>query len=180
MVAAIAGSRLFHGGPPVEKNASRLRRWIKRGLLVSGIVFVAIQLVPYGRSHENPPVVQEPAWDSARTRSLVARACFDCHSNETKWPWYSHVAPVSWLVQRDVDNAREHLNFSEWNQPQEHAEDAAGQVEEGEMPLWFFVVLHPEAKLTDDERRDLVVGLRATMTRKHGGAHSEDSDDSDD
>jgi hypothetical protein len=79
------------------------------------VLFGLIQLVPYGRDHTNPPVVAEPAWDSPQTRALAVRACFDCHSNETVWPWYSNVAPASWLVQRDVDDGRRRLNWSEWS-----------------------------------------------------------------
>ena len=80
------------------------------------LVFGAgIQLVPYGHTHTNPPVVQEPAWYSARTRQLFMAACADCHMNETQWPWYSSVAPVSWLVARHVQEGRERLNFSEWS-----------------------------------------------------------------
>ena len=78
------------------------------------VLMAFIQLIPFGRAHANPPVLQEPNWDSPQTRDLASRACFDCHSNETTWPWYSNVAPVSWLVQRDVDEGREKLNFSEW------------------------------------------------------------------
>ena len=81
---------------------------------VLGLVLVA-QLIPYGRNHRNPPIVAEPTWNSPSTRALAERACFDCHSNETRWPWYSHVAPTSWLVQNHVDEGREVLNFSDWN-----------------------------------------------------------------
>ena len=67
------------------------------GLAIGG--FLLIQFVPYGRSHTNPPVLSEPAWDSPETRVLAQTACFDCHSNETDWsPWYTKVAPASWLV----------------------------------------------------------------------------------
>ena len=76
--------------------------------------FLLIQLVPFGRDHTNPPVVQEPKWDSPATRELAKRACFDCHSNETVWPWYSNIAPVSWLVANDTYEGRDHLNFSDW------------------------------------------------------------------
>ena len=82
------------------------------GLIVIGLV---IQLIPYGHNHTNPPVVQEPSWNRPETRAIVKRACFDCHSNETVWPWYSNVAPVSWLIYRDVAEGRQHLNFSEWD-----------------------------------------------------------------
>lgn len=126
-------------------------------------VLVLMQLVPYGRDHTNPPVREEPKWDSPRTRELFRRACFDCHSNETVWPWYSNVAPVSWMVQNDVDGGREHLNFSEWDRPQSRAREVAEEVLEGEMPPWFYLPLHPEAKLSDAEKRELVDGAEKTL-----------------
>lgn len=139
-------------------------RWLLRRLLVAGIVLVAaLQLIPYGRAHTNPPVRQEPAWDSARTRELVVRACYDCHSNETDWPWYSHLAPVSWLVQRDVDKGRAELNFSEWNRPQREAREAAETVQKGTMPPALYVWLRPQARLLDAERQELIRGLQATF-----------------
>ena len=100
------------------------------------IAAVLIQLIPFGRTHTNPPVTKEPAWDSADTRALIRRACFDCHSNETVWPWYSNIAPFSWLVQRDVNGGGSHLNFTEWDRSQKHAKDVAAQVKQGDMPPW--------------------------------------------
>src|SRR5689334_18000343 len=97
-------------------------------------LFALLQIVPYGRAHSNPPVVQEPAWDSARTRELAVRACFDCHSNETKWPWYSHVAPMSWVMQRDVEMGRSVLNFSEWHRPYDLSTEAGPDVVRRDMP----------------------------------------------
>jgi hypothetical protein len=143
--------------------ASRWKRLAGRGLLVLGGLFLLLQVVPYGRNHANPPVHAEPKWDSPRTRELAARACFDCHSNETRWPWYSHVAPMSWLVQRDVDQGRKELNFSLWDRRQKHAEDAAEEVEEGDMPPRPYLWGHPEARFTDAEKADLIRGLRATL-----------------
>jgi hypothetical protein len=127
--------------------------------------FILIQLIPYGRQHTNPPVVQEPAWDSPDTRALAERACFDCHSNETIWPWYSNVAPVSWLVQHDVDEARQHFNFSEWNveNPETHHMDFV--ISSGEMPPAIFLPMHPEARLTDAEKQQLIDGLNASGVR---------------
>jgi hypothetical protein len=125
-----------------------------------------MQLVPYGRAHTNPPVVQEPPWDAPATRELVRAACYDCHSNETRWPWYSHVAPISWLVQRDVDEARAHLNFTEWHLRQEHADDAAEEVRSKAMPQWPYPLLHGEARLTDEQR----VRLAASFDRMFGEA----------
>ena len=90
-------------------------------MIAAAALFIAIQFVPYGRAHTNPPVVQEAKWDSPQTRELAARACFNCHSNQTEWPWYSNIAPISWLLYRDVINGREQLNFSEWNRVQREA-----------------------------------------------------------
>jgi hypothetical protein len=118
-----------------------------------------IQLVPFGRQHTNGAVVQEPAWDSPRTRDLAKCACFNCHSNETTWPWYSSIAPVSWLTQRDVNGGRRHLNFSEWNQPQRHAGHVVEEIRTGDMPPWFYLPMHPEARLTDDEKASLMAGF---------------------
>jgi hypothetical protein len=130
-----------------------------------GAVFGLIQLVPYGRDHTNPPVVQEPNWYNDRTRELVARACFDCHSNETVWPWYSNVAPISWLVYHDVEEGRETLNYSEWgNQRGEAAEpeEGAEAIERGQMPPQVYLTMHPEARLSNPEQQELIQGLFRT------------------
>jgi len=149
-------------------------------ITVVGTLLV-IQLVPYGRDHTNPAVRAEPAWDSPDTRALAKRACFDCHSNETVWPWYSHVAPASWLVQHDVDEGRHHLNFSEFDRPQEHADHAAKMVREGEMPLWYYKPAHPQARLSQAEREALIAGLTATIpeTDEHGDHEHEGRSDDD-
>ena len=124
---------------------------------------ILIQVVPYGHSHENPAKVAEPMWNSPETRAILKRACFDCHSNETVWPWYSNVAPVSWLVQNDVDGGREHLNFSEWNRPQKHVKDIADEVSHGDMPPNIYLPLHSEAKLTGAEIKALIDGAEKTF-----------------
>ena len=134
--------------------------WLVIGMLA---VFAVLQLVPYGHDHSNPAVVAEPQWDSPQTRELAARACFDCHSNETNWPWYSNVAPVSWLIQRDVQGGRRRLNFSEWNQPQRAAHEVGEVIGQGEMPPWFYLPLHPSANLTPAEKQALGIGLRQTL-----------------
>jgi mono/diheme cytochrome c family protein len=126
-------------------------------------VFAIMQLVPYGRAHSNPVVVQEPAWDSPRTRELAARACFDCHSNETKWPTYAHVAPFSWVLERDVEVGRSVLNFSEWTRPYTLSEAAGAVTLSREMPPRSYRMMHPEAQLTDAEIEELARGLDATF-----------------
>lgn len=137
------------------------------------VIGVTIQLVPYGRHHSNPPVTAEPVWDSPQTRALAVKACFDCHSNETHWPWYSHVAPMSWLVQRDVDAGRHELNFSEWQLGYEEAAEAGQKVLDGEMPPAAYVSLHGEASLSPDETRALSRGLDETVgaVRRDHGRH---------
>ena len=126
-------------------------------------VFGIIQLVPYGRDHSNPPVVVEPAWDRPSTRALAVRACFDCHSNQTAWPWYSHVAPTSWLLQQHVDEGRRVLNFSDWSRTYEEAGESAETVLDGEMPPASYTFLHPSARLSAAEKRELADGLTATI-----------------
>jgi len=138
---------------------AKKRRVLRRLAYLVLALLLAIQLVPYGRDHLNPPVTGEPKWPSDAVRALAKRACFDCHSNEARWPWYSHVAPVSWLVQHDVDEAREHVNFSEWNRPQRKADDLVEVLEESEMPPWYYLPAHAEARLSDAEKRTLMAGL---------------------
>src|SRR5579872_3378699 len=127
------------------------------------VAAVAIQLVPFGHSHTNPPVTRELAWSSPELRDLIHRACYDCHSNDTVWPWYSNVAPVAWLVQRDVNDGRRHLNFSEWDQQQKNAKNVAEEIKEGEMPPWFYLPMHPLARLTDAEKQTLINGVAQTL-----------------
>ena len=129
------------------------RRGLASGVAVLAVVLLAIQLVPVERS--NPPVEGEvDAPDEVA--ALLERSCYDCHSNQTRWPWYSRVAPISWLVAHDVEEGREHLNFSEWNrldakERRELMHEIWEEVEEGEMPLWFYLPLHPEARLAPDD-----------------------------
>jgi hypothetical protein len=136
--------------------------WMRIALGFAGSV-LAIQLVPYGRAHTNPPIMGEPAWDSPATRLLAKQACFDCHSNETEWPAYARVAPVSWLVQRDVNEGRAVLNFSEWPRPQREAKEAPEEVMEREMPPAAYALVHAHARLSPADRERLAQGLANTL-----------------
>lgn len=147
------------------------------GVALLGVLGFGIQLVPYGRNHTNPPVRQEPQWDRPETRQLAQRACFDCHSNETKWPWYASVAPVSWFTQRHVDKGRRKLNFSEWDLPQKEAKDAIKTVQKGEMPLRSYTLAHPEARLQPAERELLMSGLKATLQGQSGTSRARHHED---
>lgn len=149
-------------------------RWKRVAIGVAlgvGALLLVVQVVPYGHRHANPPVVVEPAWDHPATRALAERACFDCHSNQTRWPWYSFVAPTSWLVQSHVDEGREALNFSEWGRGEGETDDLAESVLEGEMPPASYLLAHPGARLSTTERDQLARGLMATASRSdRGGA----------
>jgi hypothetical protein len=137
----------------------------KVALGVAGVLF-AIQLVPYGHDHTNPPVQAEATFDSQQTHNLVARACYDCHSDQTVWPWYSNIAPVSWLVQRDVESGRREINFSEAGRPRQSVQKAADAVEQGDMPPSFYPPLHPTAQLSAAEKQQLIAGLVASFGRQ--------------
>lgn len=181
----------------MEDTSSIMKLSLKIAGAIVGIIligFVVVQFIPVDRT--NPPVVQEPNWDSPQTRALAERACFDCHSNETKWPWYSKVAPVSWLVAHDVEEGRAALNLSEWGSrpageqgegggeagegaESGEAEESRGReggegievdeiaevIAEGEMPLWQYLLTHPEARLSQAETQALITGLQATFAQ---------------
>lgn len=140
---------------------------LKKILIWVAVAFVGLallmQLIPYGRDHNNPPVLSEPTWDSPATHELAKRACFDCHSNETTWPWYSNIAPVSWLVYHDVIEARDRMNFSEWGRPQPGIDQVIEEIEEGGMPLPQYLLMHPNARLSAQEREALIEGLRKSL-----------------
>jgi hypothetical protein len=149
----------------VFANRPRWQRWLLWGGISAFALLVLAQAVPYGRNHSNPPVTKEPAWDSPRTRALAVRACYDCHSNETKWLWYSNIAPVSWLVQRDVDSGRSALNFSEWDKPQDVSAGDIAEAIRGGMPPWFYTIIHRNAALNATEKNQLITGLNATFAK---------------
>ncbi len=133
------------------KHVRRIAKWVLAVLIVA---LGAIQLVPVDRT--NPPVETEaPA--TAQVRSVLRRACYDCHSNETVWPWYSRIAPVSWLVAHDVKEGREKLNLSTWNryttkEQLKKLKESWEEVAEGEMPPWMYLPPHPDARLSADDR----------------------------
>lgn len=157
-----------------HRSTSPLLRTL--GLVLGG--FILIQLLPFGRAHTNPPVQAEPQWDSPATKTLFDRACADCHSNYTKWPWYSNVAPVSWLVQNHVDEGRSKFNVSVPGFGRE-ADEAANEVREGAMPEPTYLPMHPEARLTDAEKQQLIAGLEKTFGGEKGGEGQATSESSE-
>jgi mono/diheme cytochrome c family protein len=137
-----------------------IKRILLWGVVAVGVAFLAIQFVPYGRDHANRTVRAEPKWDSAATRAFAAASCDDCHSNRTKWPWYSNIAPLSWLVQRDVEEGRAAFNYSE---PGFEGDESGEMVANGEMPPFYYQITHPDARLPDADKAAFVRGLRATF-----------------
>jgi hypothetical protein len=124
-------------------------------------MFLLIQLVPYGWSHPNPPVTQAAPWPDEESERIARESCYSCHSNETDWPAYSYVAPMSWLVRNDVESGRDELNFSTWDRDDGRTDDAIDVIREGEMPLDRYTLIHRDARLTDEEADRLVAALEA-------------------
>ena len=127
-------------------------------VMAMAIAFLAIQFIPVNLS--NPPIETEIT-TSPEIKAILKRACYDCHSHETVWPWYSQVAPISWLLAWDVTEGREELNFSTWNRYDSKKigkimKEMVEEIEEGDMPPWFYLPLHPEARLTASDRKLLI------------------------
>jgi hypothetical protein len=135
-------------------------------MLVLLVAVVIIQFIPVDRS--NPPVEAEiPAPPEVKT--VLRAACYDCHSNETTWPWYSFIAPISWLVARDVHAGREELNFSTWNrystkQQVDKLKERLEEINEGDMPPWFYLAVHRDIQLSTRDRAALQSWARGSTT----------------
>ena len=141
-----------------------MKKSLLKILLTAVIVLVGIQLIPVTMS--NPPI-EEDISESPDVKAILKRACYDCHSHEAVWPGYSRVAPISWLLAWDVRKGREELNFSTWNRYGQKKRNKLikeiwEEVEEGEMPPWFYLPLHPEARLSDQDH-DVLRAWAATV-----------------
>jgi mono/diheme cytochrome c family protein len=147
-----------------------MRRWLLGIGIGAVVLFALIQAIPYGRNHTNPPVVREPKWDSPRTRRLAQQACFDCHSNLTRWPWYTNVAPFSWLAYKDVVDGRSTLDFSEWQRQQDaDLGDIVDAARSGSMPPVQYKLIHAKSRLSRAERDQLARGLQRTLATSPPG-----------
>jgi hypothetical protein len=148
-----------------------MRRQLLIGLYAMAGVLTAAQFIRMDRP--NPPV--NPArclWNDQRVdpkvSALLRRACANCHSHETQWPWYSKVSPVNWLVARDVEKGRQKLNFSKWSGGSRNVwEEIADAVDKGEMPPRQYVWMHPEAKITQAERELLDAWVDGKLAAVH-------------
>jgi hypothetical protein len=135
-----------------------MMKFLKLTGLALLVILIAIQFIPVDKN--NPPE-RSAAAAPAEVQVLLRRACFDCHSNETVWPWYSQIAPASLLIARDVKNGRKEVNFSTWETFDEKRKarklkEIAKEVEKGDMPPFYYLPLHPDAKLSPAER-DVIV-----------------------
>jgi hypothetical protein len=142
---------------PSDKITSmkKLKTQTKWRIIIAGLILIGLLSVIFPVDRTNPPVTGEIKAPE-KVMAILRRSCYDCHSNETVWPWYSYVAPMSWLVSDDVKVGRTHMNFSEWSsyndKQKKHKRKECGElVEEGEMPLWFYLPLHQEADLSSED-----------------------------
>lgn len=148
---------------------SRQLKIIVSALVVVVVGFLVIQIIPVGsilpglRFPGNPPARQQFQWDSPQTEQLMKAACYDCHSNETRYPWYATIAPVSWLVNHDINEGRDSLNFSTLAKENVDVNDIVDHIQSGDMPKSIYLPMHPEARLTDEQKAQLIAGIRATF-----------------
>lgn len=136
---------------------SKTRKIIVPIVLALGLV----QFIPHDREEVSTDATQAFETDNAEVRSILDKACMDCHSNETTYPWYANITPVNYWIDGHIEHGREELNFSEWKsypvEDQKHlAKEAAEIVEKKEMPMLFYWLIHWDAKLTDEERKTLI------------------------
>ena len=144
-------------------------RTLKRATLGLLALLVLIQLVPYGRAHTDPHATREAPFANASTQRLFDGACADCHSDHTSWPVYSDIAPISWLVQRDVDDGRRRMNLSEWDKDQPELGEVERSILGGGMPPLQYKVVHGKGRLSSAQRRQLAAGFHALFASRPPG-----------
>jgi hypothetical protein len=113
------------------------------------LVLLGIQFIPIKKTN---PIITQDIQAPAEVKSILRTSCYNCHSNETKWPWYSNFAPVSWMIINDVSDARNKMNFSNWNKisfekQEELKKDIWDEVRQEDMPPTLYTYVHPESKL---------------------------------
>ena len=125
--------------------------------------FLIIQLIPFGHTRTNPPVVSEPDWSSPQARALVKQHCFQCHSNETNWTWYANIAPGSWLIAMDVIEGRGEFNFSDWQNNPGRLDEMVEKIQEGDMPPIQYWIFHPNSRMDDQQKQELINALESSL-----------------
>jgi len=154
-----------------------MKKKIKWVLIGAIVVFGVLQL--FNPPHINPPVKTDFITAAAPPASVAASmraACYDCHSDETEWPLYSRIAPVSWLIASDVNEGRKHLNLSEWPDEPARVAKQLDRINEvidyREMPLKKYTVLHPDANLSDAQRKEVLDWTGATADKLRGATNN--------
>ena len=154
---------------------------------ILGALLVALLLIQFIRpSQENPPTEQSQSFQQVANPpvevvGVLKSACFDCHSNETVYPWYSQIAPFSWWLANHINEGREHLNFSTYGQISAEdkgkvMEEIAEVIQKNEMPLASYTWLHPEAKLSEEQKNMLIrwAGSQNAGQEKNAGENEQD------
>ena len=129
------------------------------GLIIAYVIMFIAQLIFI--KYENPAILNEPAWDSRDTKTTFMRACGDCHSNETVFPWYSKIPPVSFFLYNHISEGRENFNISEYRR--EDGVKAAYEFKKGEMPLRAYTLIHKDAVIEGQAKVNFIRGLEATF-----------------
>jgi cytochrome c551/c552 len=140
-------------------------RWTKRILIIVVIGLAVMQFIPLERSN---PSERGQFAAPAEIETILRRACYDCHSNETRWRWYAWIAPISFLLVRDVKDGRQELNFSIWDRYEQRRKtrklkEIIKEVEEGDMPPWYYVPVHADAKLSQVDREAIVTWAKRQL-----------------
>ena len=135
-------------------------------LAASLLGLLLIQLIPFGHTRTNPPTVAEPSWSSGQARTLVKEHCFQCHSNETQWTWYSNIAPGSWLIAMDVIEGRQRFNFSDWKHKPGELDEMVGAIQSGEMPPIQYWIFHPGSRMNAQQKQELIQALETSVNNE--------------
>ncbi|MGD8495438.1 MAG: heme-binding domain-containing protein [Gemmatimonadales bacterium] len=162
----------------MSMSREKLKKWLKVGGLALVGFLVLAQFVPVQRT--NPPVGQE-IQAPPEVMAVLQRSCYDCHSNETVWPAYSRIAPISWLVVHDVKEGRSGVNYSEWGALSDDdklhlLEETWEEVEKGEMPLKKYTLIHQDARLSDADRATLRDWTRSQLPPEDMARRERDED----
>jgi Haem-binding domain len=163
-------ARTIRLGPDMKGKVFRILRWVLIVLVCALIVAQFYRPAKTNPASDASQAIESRLQVAPPVAAVFARSCNDCHSNKTHWPWYSQVAPVSWLLVSDVDEGRQNMNLSEWNRYTRTESDAllkriCREVKSGGMPLAIYKPLHPSARLSADDVNTLCNWTEAERTR---------------
>ena len=148
-----------------KERAVKRKRFVQiLGLGILGLLL--IQFIPFGHTRTNPPVISEPTWSSTQARADVKDHCFQCHSNETQWTWYSNIAPASWLIAMDVIEGRQRFNFSDWTHKPGELDEMVAEIQRGGMPPIQYWIFHPHARMNTQQKQELITALQTSINKE--------------